>query len=270
VCWFAFSTVPVFTYGTGDHPAVGNFLQSHPGDYRFIKTDFNNLAMKWHAQDMGGYESLRLRRYDEFIQWSQGKNPDEVPNLVVIKKIHPAFRLLRLRYAFDTQSGSRQTFKTPLPHVLLVQNYRILSARNDIFKALGSNNFDSSREVILENEPNPRPQPGPAAGTATVKVLDTDTMEIEADTPRPALLLVTDTYSKGWRATALPGSTQSQYTVMPANYILRAIPLSAGKHHIRLEYLPWSFVVGKWISLASLGIYLLSAALYWRSRSRRR
>jgi len=71
------------------------------------------------------------------------------------------------------------------------------------------------------------------------------------------MLLITDTYSKGWRVKPLAGSIQNHYRIMPANYALMAIPLTAGKHHCRLEYQPKSFVVGKWISLSALAIYLL-------------
>jgi hypothetical protein len=54
----------------------------------------------------------------------------------------------------------------------------------------------------------------------------------------------------------LPDSTQQVYRVMPANYAFMAIPLSAGEHHLRLEYKPAAFIVGKWISLFAIIIYL--------------
>jgi hypothetical protein len=43
---------------------------------------------------------------------------------------------------------------------------------------------------------------------------------------------------------------------MPANYCLRAIPLAAGRHFFLVKYLPWGFVVGKWVSLLSVGAFL--------------
>ena len=70
------------------------------------------------------------------------------------------------------------------------------------------------------------------------------------------------------RRAYLPESSQRRYEVMPANYVLRAIPLSAGHHRIRLEYLPAGFVVGKWISLVSCAAYL--GGLGWYLLRRRR
>ena len=71
----------------------------------------------------------------------------------------------------------------------------------------------------------------------------------------------TRTPSRYWRATGLPGSSQRDYQVMPADYTLMAIPLSAGTHLLRLDYAPSGWIIGRWISLAGLLIYL--TALTW-------
>jgi hypothetical protein len=48
---------------------------------------------------------------------------------------------------------------------------------------------------------------------------------------------------------------------MPADYVLLAVPLSAGHHEFRLEYLPREYLIGKWISILSL-----IACLAWTGR----
>jgi uncharacterized membrane protein YfhO len=95
----------------------------------------------------------------------------------------------------------------------------------------------------------------------------TDSLTIEADTPAPALLLITDTYSRDWHARPLPGSTQARYDVLPADYIVRAIPLAAGHHHLILEYAPPSFRQGLAISLLA---GLVWSGLFLRSLFRAR
>ena len=116
-------------------------------------------------------------------------------------------------------------------------------------------------EVILESQPSPLPQPARQKGTVKLLESSTDFLKIEADVGAPALLLITDSYSRGWRARALPGSAQARYEVMPANYCLRAIPLSAGHHLLRLEYSPLGFRVGKVVSIAALALFLALSAL---------
>ena len=94
-------------------------------------------------------------------------------------------------------------------------------------------------------------------------------MEITAEAPKNAILLITDTYSKHWHATALAGSSQQKYEIMPGDYLLRAIPLAAGTHRLRLEYRLSGFVAGAWISLAAVAFYAVAGGVWligrWRA-----
>jgi len=87
--------------------------------------------------------------------------------------------------------------------------------------------------------------------TAAVVESSASQLTVEADLPQPAILLITDAYSSGWQARPLNGSVQQVYKVLPANYVLQAIPLSQGHHRIRLEYLPRGVHAGMWISIAA-------------------
>ena len=73
---------------------------------------------------------------------------------------------------------------------------------------------------------------------------------------------MTDGWSKDWRAEAADGDARRHYRVMPADYVLRAIPLPAGEHRIRMEYRPASFVVGKWTSLAAWLVFAIAVGVY--------
>lgn len=53
------------------------------------------------------------------------------------------------------------------------------------------------------------------------------------------------------------------YQLMPANYVLRGIPLSAGEHQRRVSYEPAGFVVGKWVSIAASIVFLALVAWAW-------
>jgi hypothetical protein len=257
----------VFAHGTRatfDSTAIVNsdekrFLDEHPGDYRIMNVANPNSAMLIGGQDMWGYEATVVRRYAEFMTWSQGGDPDQVMSYVRFVRYDPLFAMLRLRYVFG-QHGTELEIgdapDPPMPHLHLISSYRVLPHRNAIFDALRSVTFDPARDVILESEPEPKPSPAESAGTARVLTASTDTLEIEADVEQPSILLITDSFTPSWRVVALPGSVQTNYKLLPANYILRAVPLIAGHHHLRIEYSRDALAIGKWISILASVVFL--------------
>jgi hypothetical protein len=209
------------------------------------------------------------QRYAEFIAFTQGINPDQVTQNVLFHRLDPLYAMLRLRYAFVPQDGQLNIVESPNPmeHVQLVSRYRLVPKRDKIFAAMQEPGFDPRQEVFLETLPQPAPVDSDRAGTARVVNSSTDWLEIEADTPQPAILLITDVYTSAWRAVALPGSGQLHYDLQPADYILRAVPLAAGHHHLRVEYAPAAYQIGKWISVISWLVFVGAAAALFRIRN---
>jgi uncharacterized membrane protein YfhO len=97
----------------------------------------------------------------------------------------------------------------------------------------------------------------------------TDFLVIEAILKSPAILLVTDSFSRGWRAELLSGGSQLSYDLMPADYALMAVPLNAGRHVVRLRFRPRTLTSGIVISAASAGILLIGIGI-WKRNVRRR
>jgi len=204
-----------------------------------------------------------VRRYAEFITWSQGGDPDTATQYVNFTEFDPLYAMLRFRYMFRTSGNKARITEAPQPsmdRVHLVTRYRVLADRDAIFRVMRSGSFDPRQEVILEREPTPRPSESEHAGTAMVVASSTDWIEIEAEVAAPSVLLITDVYTPAWRAVALPGSSQVRYELMPANYVLRAVPLAVGRHRFRVEYVPTAFTVGKWVSgTAWIGFVIVGA-----------
>ncbi len=259
---FARSTRETFDSKTVVMPEVKNFLDAHPGNYRIANLINPNSALATGAQDVWGNDPSLVRRYAEFMAFSQGLDPDKATQYVSFTRLDPLYAMLRLRYAFVPQNGQLGIAESPnpMPQVSLVGRYRVLEKRDAIFAAMRDGKFDPRGEVILEREPEPKPS-GAANGTARVVASTTDWLDLEADTSQPAILLITDVYTPAWQASPLAGSVQQKYELMPANYTLRAVPLAAGHHHLRVEYKPRAFVIGAWISLFSLVMY--AAVLAW-------
>jgi hypothetical protein len=256
---FAHAARPTFDSRIIVNAEEKSFLDAHPGDYRIIIPRNPNSAMSLRVPDIWGYDPNVVRRYAEFITWTQGGDPDNATLYVRFTRFDPLHAMLRLRYVLGEHGNELETAEAPIPpmpHLQLVANYRVLQGRDAIFDALRSDTFDPTREVILESEPEPRPSPGESPGTATLVESSTDTLTIEADLAQPSILLITDVYTPEWRAISLPGSVQSKYQLLPANYVLRAVPLAAGHHRLRVEYAPRGFAIGKWISIVAGALFL--------------
>ena len=267
---FARSTLPTFSLAATVPTEVRQFLAAHPGDYRILNLSTvrwgpwgfptANSAIALGASDIWGYDPSVPRRYEQFMIYSQeGRIDDSYTDLLVpFRRISPLFRLLRLRFVFQPQSNQLAVTETPeaLPHLLLVSGWQQIQDRDRILAALSAPSFDPQSTVILESDPEPRPAPNAPPGTVKLLSTDANSLTIAADVARPMLLLVTDSYSRYWRAVPLPGSSQSRYQVLPADYTLMAVPLGPGHHLFRLEYAPSGWVIGRWVSLASLLVYL--------------
>ena len=256
---FARASLDTFDSRKAVNPEIKQLLDAHPGDYRILNLQNPNAALSMGAAEIWGLDPGILLRYAQFVAFAEGMDPDQTTQYIPFRRYSPLLGMLRCRYAFIPQRDGLAVHQltNDLPHVLVIQHCQVLPRRDDIIQALTSPGFNPREAVILESQPDPLPAADAAAGTAKMVNASTDCLTIEADLSAPGILLITDAYAKGWQARALPGSAQAAYTVMPANYCLRAIPLSAGKHHLVLEYIPPGYRVGKWVSIVSAGIFLL-------------
>ena len=251
---FAHGTLASFDSTTIVNSEKKKFLQEHSGDYRIMDITNPDTAMIMGAQDIWGYDATVVRRYAEFMTWTQGGDPNKSMSYVKFTRFDPLFAMLRNRYVFaqrGTEVESAEAPVSPMPHLQLISNYQVVQDRDAIFNAMHAATFDPAREAILESEPEPRPMGGDVTGSAHITGSSTDSLTIEADVDRATILLVTDAYTSSWRAVPLPGSAQQKYQLLAANYVLRAVPLAAGHHLLRIEYSSAAFVAGVWISLAA-------------------
>ena len=269
--FFALRTRDTFDARTVATPDIKDFIQKHPGDYRSLNLLNANSAMSMGAQDLWGADPGVVRRYGEFMAWTQGIAPDKATQYVNFRGIDPLYTMLRLRYVFvpDPQGGRVvESPAKPMERVQLVSRCRVIGQRDAIFNAMRGPDFDPRKEVILETPPAVEPVASDAPGSARVTACSTDWLEVEADAATPAILLITDAYTPAWRAVALPGSSQAQYQLLPANYALRAVPLAAGHHRVRIEYAPRAFMLGKGVSMGAW-IAFFGAALLWLRRRKK-
>jgi hypothetical protein len=266
---------------------IDQIYRSDPGDYRIsIDHVSSNSDMKpsetvhpnlplaadyaagTSGGDIGGYNPLFPLRYARFIAASQD-SPLE-PDRVTVDHLTPELGLTRLRYRLQERADGFlvKKFKgREMPRAVLVGHWQTAPGER-ITAELKNSAFDFRKTAWLESPPGIALSNGPVKGQAVVRDISTDAMEIKARLSRPALLVLSDNYSRGWRARSLLKTGPLFYPVLTANGFQRAVALTAGDHDFILEYRPPAYVAGKWISLVSLGLWLgLGAwALFFRRR----
>lgn len=266
-------------------PDLKRFLEAHPGDYRTLTFGNPNAIMWAGGTNITGYDAIFLRRYAEFIAFTQDLDPDTIKD-VHIKNPSKLFELIRCRFAVriknplikrevsDLDFDLLKEFNNPMPHLKIMRKWKVIENRNSIFAELKRSSFDFHKTVILEKDPELSgvPQEIFPVKKDAVSIVNssTDHLTIEANLTTPGILLVTDPYSSGWRIKPIQTFAQEKYQIIPAYYALMAVPLKSGSHRFVLEYEPKGFTAAKIVSLLSLSIFFCSFIVFAKKIGLRR
>ncbi|MBL7211988.1 MAG: hypothetical protein ISS61_06390 [Desulfobacteraceae bacterium] len=264
--FFASGFRPTFDLQATQIPELTQLKARNIKDDRILNLANPNSTISLRMNNIWGGDPGVVRRYAQFITYTQGEDPDEATQNVDFSRLPDLYEMLRCRYAIvykGKMEEKRQILenKDAMPVGYLIDEYRLIRDRNQIFEEMLRPGFSPWRTVILETLPEPAPVKSKEKGTVKVVKGSTDHLIIEANLPSPKILLITDAYSRGWRVRPLSQNAQQSYKVLPANYVLQAIPLESGKHSFVLEYSPLAFRMGKWISLVS--VFMYAVALSW-------
>ncbi|MBI4778527.1 YfhO family protein [Candidatus Desantisbacteria bacterium] len=211
-----------------------DFLKADKEPFRIVTmTDDASLdrGMMYGIANIGGYSSVVLKRYQEFINISQGLAPE---TLTTVMRIAEYSKLLDL-----------------------------LNGRDAIFKALKEISY--ADEVILEEKPTIKPSVSRKV-EAYPEVIKHSPNELimNVGLAQDGFLVLSEVFYPGWKA-IVDGGEQKIYR---GNYILRAIELKKGSHTVRVVYdPPWL----KWSLIISLitGCFVVGM-LVWRKGNRSR
>lgn len=171
----------------------------------------------------------------------------------------------------DAEITIRENLGT-LPRAYLVPEAITLPPEADILERMHYGPFDPRRTVVLEealpvgyDRMSATAAPDGAIGTARVLHYGAERVVVSTDATRPAMLVLADAYFPGWVARVDGQLT----TVLQANYLLRAVPVPAGRHEVTFSYEPPILATGLAISLASTAaVGALLLALSWPRRGK--
>ncbi|MGZ4777724.1 MAG: hypothetical protein ACXV5L_00895 [Thermoanaerobaculia bacterium] len=116
------------------------------------------------------------------------------------------------------------------------------------------------RAVVLESATATR-IPAVASGSVALRYPRDSAVSLDVQSATGGLVVLHDTWSRGWRATLDGGDTE----VLPVDILSRGVVVPAGRHRIEMRYVPPGFTAG-WITSAVAMIALMGPVIWRRGR----
>lgn len=245
-------------------------------DFRVLNytaSTFNeNNTSYWH-KSIGGYHAAKLRRYQELIEAHISNEMNAYYKALyevqgdlssVSDSVAPVINMLNTKYLIlPGQDNSTIPLENPNAYgnAWFVDKLQYVQNANEELEGLGK---VSPRHVALVDEKFKQalgdPSTVSADSTAHVTLLSYEPNELnyEVNSSKGGVVVFSEIYYPGWTA-KMDGQ---DIPIVRADYVLRAVQVPAGKHHIEMVFKPSSITTTEtiaWISLALLMLLLAGA-----------
>jgi len=246
-------------------PAFEETLRTQVGDGRIGSDPVTGGPYADRYDDVGGFDSIWLARFDQGIVALTGDPEDENEEELDGSDLTvAALEATGVRFVItpDTRADLELVAKTSDTNLYHVPNpvarasffaaeRARFSAEEKIPNLFAGNPYslilpDSARRHLRVS--------GGAGGAGKVQYLrpNSDEIRLQVEAGHPGFVHVVEAWDPGWTAT-LDGSAAP---VLPANGFLMAVPVSAGRHSIALRYKTPGRATGLAMSLLSLGLLI--------------
>jgi hypothetical protein len=226
-----------------------------PGTFRiFPMNEFqSNRFAGYMISSAGGYHAAKPKLVQDLIS----------RQLVMA---WPWARVLNLRYVIadghitDAPPDLKEVFngtqviyenRAALPRATLVGQYQVVQPDSAILDSVLRGGHDPATITYLTEDP--KLQLGPVeGGTAEIASYRLNDVVVDTNSPGPALLRLADQWYPDWIATV----DGRPAPILRADYLLRAVPVPAGRHRVEFHFRPRVVRMGLWISILSLALVL--------------
>jgi hypothetical protein len=239
--------------------------KTHYRIFNNILGTFSETNTSYFKSSIGGYHAVKLRRYDDVInEYFQVMDSVKVPNIL---------NLLNAKYW--VVGGPEQPQAMPNPkangNAWFVSDLKFVNTPNEEIKSIGV--IDSKRTAVIASSDktyftNKTVQ---ADSTASINLTKYQPNELEfrSESKTPQLAVFSEIYyPHGWKMFV----DEKEVPYIKADYLLRAVHVPAGNHHIRMIFEPEVIEKGKWISLLCFGLFIALSAfgMYWMNKNKKK
>lgn len=257
---------PTLAYRRED---VVAFLQSDASFYRIdSRTDvegtwLSDTALFYNLYDVNGDNPLVLSNWERYWE-SLGGRGTRAYDLLSIKYVLARRGTpldAKFTRVFDGASGiSVYENRAALPRAWVVYASRVIPEPARALEAVRAADFNPRAVAILEKGAPGETSALLPSDDARIVGYGPNEIDLEVSARQDGYLVLSEVYYPGWRAFVDERAVQ----VLRADYLLRAVPLSAGAQRVRVVYEPWSFKLGAGVS-GGMAVGLAAWAV-WRRK----
>ncbi len=251
-------------------PTDEQILQDKSLDYRvlnFASNTFNENETSFYHKSVGGYHAAKLRRYQEMIEEHIAPEMQAAMNAIVEKSgdmqqvagdsIFPVINMLNTKYFIMPMQGGETTPLTnpyAFGNAWWVDNVKYVDNANQEIEQVGKVDLhkvavaDKQFEKVLGQS-----AAHDSTDVVSITAYQPNNLKYTAESKNGGLLVFSEIYYPGWTAT-VDGKPVELGRV---NYILRALPLTPGKHEVVLDFHPASVKTTETVAYVAGGLLLL-------------
>ena len=259
--------------------AADNMILQDKSQYRVLDANvniFNDAKPSYFHKNIGGYHAAKLRRYQELINMQIepeiGQLFGAFGHAKAFSDIAPTLdslgvlNMLNMKYVIYNKDAAPLINPYANGNAWFVNNVRIAENADQEMKLVGE--IDTKHEMVVDKEfasvVLAKTTPDTTAHIALKSYLPNHLVyEFESKTDQMAVFSEIY-YDKGWNAYI----NGQKVDYVRANYLLRAMPLKAGKYDVEFKFEPVSYSLGNTIALSSSVALILSllgfALLQWK------
>ncbi|MGE8555942.1 MAG: YfhO family protein [Chryseobacterium jejuense] len=214
---------------------------------------------------IGGYHAVKLRRYDDVL--------NEYINNTDTVKTPRILNLLNAKYMVFGGPDQPQVVPNPKANgnAWFVSDLKFVDTPNEEIKSIGE--IDNKKTAVIASSDKAyfsnKPVQADSAAFINLTTYQPNELEFKSQSKTPQLAVFSEVYyPHGWKVLI----DEKEVPYIKADYLLRAVHVPAGSHHIRMVFEPEVIEKGKWISLLSFGLFIALAAfgMFWMNKNKKK
>jgi Bacterial membrane protein YfhO len=239
-----------------------------------------NVAMRYRLQDVRGYVIPTEERY--FNLWRDVIHADGGCYYLFCTQAPPAnersyqaLALLGVGYLLQHPGDpvvpgltpvyagpDARVYRNPatLPRAFLVDRQQVAGSPEQALAVATAEGFPARELAVVEEPVEGLEQGEGSPGEARITDYEAERVVVETDADRRALLVLTDNWYPGWKATV----DGEDAPIERVDYLIRGVAVPAGAHLVEFRYEPASWRAGWIVSTLALLTILAAAAIGWR------